>query len=150
MSKPIWVLDTNVVLDCLHFMNPAARPILHALETGQIECWASHATLEELRRVLDYPALGLDSARQTAILARYRAQVRCVEPAHAYCLPRCKDADDQKFLQLAAGGASMLVSKDRALLKLARWRELGFRILPPAAAVAEWVGTQTVSSRGEP
>ena len=38
-------------------------------------------------------------------------------------LPRCRDADDQKFLVLAAlCGADLLVTRDKLLLKLARHR----------------------------
>lgn len=145
MSKPIWVLDTNVVLDCLHFADPAALPILQALEAGRIECRVTSATLDELHRVLGYPALRIGAAAQSAIEARYRALVHRVEVAHDGRLPRCRDADDQKFLELAAAGSAVLVSKDRALLKLARRRGLGFRILSPAqaaAALADAVLTQ--------
>ena len=46
-------------------------------------------------------------------------------------LPRCRDADDQKFLELAAtAGADVLVTKDRELLRMKRG--LPFRVLPPA------------------
>ncbi len=49
-------------------------------------------------------------------------------------LPVCSDPDDQKFLELAlACGAAYLVTKDRALLELARRsdRALPFRIVTP-------------------
>lgn len=51
-------------------------------------------------------------------------------------LPRCADPDDQKFLELAlASGAQCLLSKDKALLQLARRtaREGWFQILCPSA-----------------
>ncbi|KWZ43575.1 MULTISPECIES: PIN domain-containing protein [Burkholderia] len=54
-------------------------------------------------------------------------------------LPKCKDRDDQKFLELAyAARADWLISKDRALLKLARRteRDFGFRIAQPAPFAA--------------
>jgi predicted nucleic acid-binding protein len=42
-------------------------------------------------------------------------------PAAAIGLPRCEDPDDQKFLELAwHARASHLVTRDKALLKLAR------------------------------
>ena len=48
-------------------------------------------------------------------------------------LPRCSDPDDQKFLELArAAQADVLVTKDQALLDLAR-RKLPFRIAAPQA-----------------
>lgn len=51
-------------------------------------------------------------------------------------LPRCRDPDDQKFLELARDGAAdFLVTKDKALLKLRRISRDpgGFRIVTPAA-----------------
>jgi predicted nucleic acid-binding protein len=53
-------------------------------------------------------------------------------------LPKCKDRDDQKFLELAhAAQADWLVSKDRAVLKLAKRiaRDFGFQIAQPAPFV---------------
>ena len=51
----------------------------------------------------------------------------------------CSDRDDQKFLDLAyTARADWLVTKDKALLKLARRaRRDGLKILLPAAACAE-------------
>ncbi len=134
----MWVLDTNVVLDLMHFADPRALPIRHALETGRIECRASAATLEELQRVLGYPEFGLTRPAQRALLARYQALAPCIDAPCVADLPRCRDADDQKFLELAAvAGARVLVSKDRALLKLAGRGCLPFRILSPQQATAQ-------------
>jgi uncharacterized protein len=127
------VLDTNVVLDLLHFDDSVARPLRHAFETGALCCAASPATLSEWRRVLGYPAFGLDAARQHALYARYAAHVRVVPDREVPGLPRCRDADDQKFLDLAARCGAVLVSKDRALLALRR-RVAGFAIVTPAEA----------------
>ncbi len=69
-----------------------------------------------------------------------------VEPpakaASPVALPVCKDPDDQKFLELAAScGADVLITKDKALLKLARrMKKLPlFRILTPEQWTAEWL-----------
>jgi len=131
------VLDTNVVLDLFHFDDPATRPLARALEAGLIRCVASPATLAEWRRVLSYPEFGLDAEAQAAMEARYAAFVsRVAEPGAGMGLPRCRDADDQKFLELAAAlPATALVSKDRALLDLRRRCAPQFRIMPPAEAV---------------
>jgi predicted nucleic acid-binding protein len=48
---------------------------------------------------------------------------------------RCKDRDDQKFLELSARcSADVLVSKDKALLKLRGRTKLAFQIVGPALA----------------
>lgn len=135
MNKPVWVIDTNVVLDLLHFSDPAAQPILRALESGRIECRVTEATLEELRRVLAYPAFRLNETAQASLCARYRALAQCVDAPPPGALPRCRDADDQKFIELAdAESAEVLVSKDRALLGLRRRHLLRFRIIGPSGA----------------
>lgn len=83
---------------------------------------SSPACLEELCRVLAYPEFGLESLRQASALEWYASRVETVAaPPAQVLLPRCRDADDQKFLDLAwAAGASHLVTKDKALLVLAR------------------------------
>lgn len=154
------MIDTNVVLDLLHFDDAIARPLWLALEAGQVRCVASTATLDELQRVLAYAEFGLDAARQAALFARYRAlseTARTVEacaglplkgtPTHYGLksmwnrMPRCSDPDDQKFIELAAAvRAQGLVSKDRAVLKLRRRCAPAFQVMTPAEAV-RWLAS---------
>ena len=131
------VLDTNVVLDLFHWGNIDAAPIMAALEAGHIECLADRRTLDELQRVLTYPQLKLTPAMAVDRYQRYARLVQLVEAGDAPPLPRCKDRDDQMFLELAArSSADLLVSKDKALLKLRGRTKLAFRILKPASAAA--------------
>ncbi|MDD2744799.1 MAG: putative toxin-antitoxin system toxin component, PIN family [Rhodocyclaceae bacterium] len=131
------VLDTNVVLDLYHWANTDAVPIMAALEAGQIECFADERTLDELLRVLTYPQLKMMPEMRVDRYNRYRDLVQLVQAGEAPPLPRCKDRDDQKFLELAARcEADILVSKDKALLRLRGRTTLGFQILQPAAASA--------------
>ncbi|RQR51700.1 putative toxin-antitoxin system toxin component, PIN family [Burkholderia sp. Bp9125] len=133
------VLDSNVWIDILVFDDPATRPIRAALERGSLVALIDGRCLTELEHVLDYPqfqARAVDKAAALEIVARLAQRV---EPppvaADAPPLPKCKDRDDQKFLELArAAQAEWLVSKDRALLKLAKRtaRDFGFRIAQPA------------------
>jgi predicted nucleic acid-binding protein len=135
LSEPLWVLDTNVVLDLLHFDDPAARPLLNALNSGRVRCAATAATFGEWQRVLAYPAFGLSAARQIDLRERYRAVCAFSEPPVAAGVPRCADADDQKFLDLAAALRAPLVSKDRKVLKLRRRCAPQFPVLTLAEAV---------------
>ncbi len=131
------VLDTNVVLDLFHWANVDAIPIMAALESKRIECCADQRTLDELHRVLDYPQLKLSPEMQVDRYNRYSQLVRQIPEGEAPPLPRCKDRDDQKFLELAARcNANILVSKDKALLCLKGRTTLGFQIMKPAAASA--------------
>jgi putative PIN family toxin of toxin-antitoxin system len=131
------VLDTNVVLDLFHWANTDAVPIMAALESGQIECFVDERTLDELQRVLTYPQLKMTPEMIVERYARYSRLVQLIPAGEAPPLPRCKDRDDQKFLELAARcGANLLVSKDKALLRLRGRTTLGFQILKPEAASA--------------
>lgn len=137
------VLDSNIWIDILVFDDPASRPIAAALESGRLQAVIDARCLAELTHVLDYPQFAsraIDKTEALARVARLTARIAAesmtpvVEPAIP--LPKCKDRDDQKFLELAqAAGAAWLVSKDRALLKLARRtaRDFGFRIGIPAS-----------------
>ncbi len=131
------VLDTNGVLDLFHLGNVDAVPIMAALEGGRITCFADERTLDELQRVLTYPQLKLTPNMIAERYARYSSLVRLVATGETPPLPRCKDRDDQKFLELAARcSADVLVSKDKALLKLRGRTKLEFQILKPAQAAA--------------
>lgn len=136
---PRLVLDTNIVLDLLHYTQNDAQPLLPLLESGSFVALADARTLDELARVVGYPQFGLDAASGAALCARYRALVEMIAEGEAPPLPRCKDRDDQKFLELAARGrADGLVSKDNALLKLKKRKTLTFAIHTPAEAV-KWM-----------
>jgi len=136
MTPPCAVLDTNVWLDLLLFDDPAGRALLAAFEAGHLRLVADEATRAEFARVLAYPQLLLDAERRQSLLLRHTAMgalVPMAEPAIA--LPRCADADDQKFLELAhRAQAQWLLTRDNALLALARrtQRDGLFRILTPA------------------
>jgi len=118
------VLDTNVVLDWVAFGDPQVRPIADAIERGLLQAATSSACLQELRRALSYAQVKLDSAAQLQAFARYTAYARVYaipEPGAIAGMPRCEDPDDEKFLELAwHARASHLLTRDKALLKLAR------------------------------
>ena len=119
------VLDTNVWLDWLVFADPGIKPLQAAVAAGRAEIVINADCEAELIRVLGYPLQKwtLDAGRQAACIAEYRTVVRKVETPCDIVLPACADADDQKFLELAASsGAHYLLSKDQALLALARHR----------------------------
>nr|WP_318024219.1 PIN domain-containing protein [Dyella japonica] len=143
MSVPVprLVLDTNVALDLFVFRDPACARLMDALQRGVATAVVDEPCRAEWLAVLTYPAFGLTApARAEAATAFDRwvtllsGQALALHPGVK--LPRCADPDDQKFLELAlAAGAQTLLSKDKALLQLARRtaREGWFRILCPSA-----------------
>ncbi|SDD07490.1 putative toxin-antitoxin system toxin component, PIN family [Paraburkholderia lycopersici] len=148
------VLDSNVWLDILVFDDRHTRPIRSALEHGAIEALIDARCQAELAHVLDYPQFAGRGVAKADALAALAGFVTLIDPpalpADARPLPRCRDRDDQKFLELAyASGAQWLVSKDRAVLKLARRvaRDFGFRIATPDTFVAECVQGAAASAQ---
>ena len=137
------VLDSNVWVDWLVFDDPGVAPIKSARRDGHLQILIDDACLAELRAVLAYPEFGLDAERQLRLVADVEditERQRGVS-ASAVSLPRCSDADDQKFLELAyTASADWLVTRDKALNNLnSRMQRLGVRVGTPAqwaAAVA--------------
>lgn len=67
-------------------------------------------------------------------------------------LPRCRDADDQKFMELAARcAADLLLTRDRELLRLARSRRRPppFAILVPEEAAVRLAATTATAGSGQ-
>lgn len=134
------VLDTNVVLDLFVYEDPATVPLRALLAEPQTRWLATPVMREELRRVLAYPqVLKRMAARELtadAILAAFdaRAQIVAIAPKAPYT---CKDRDDQQFIDLAVTHRAELVSKDKAVLRMAkRLATLGVRVCrqwPPAS-----------------
>ena len=122
-SPPRVVLDTNVVLDWLLFDDPRCAALGEAITTARVHWIASAPMRAELEHVL---ARGIashragDPAAALAAWSRWAAQIDPWDRPSPRDM-RCTDADDQKFIDLALQvGASALLSRDRAVLKLAR------------------------------
>ncbi len=130
------IIDTNVCLDLFVFRDPRWAAILSALKSGDIEAVTRDDCRNEWLRVLDYPHLPLDEKSKTQSAAEFDALITCIvpEPHNGAILPVCSDPDDQKFLELARDArAECLITKDKALLKLARKNAKAglFRIILP-------------------
>ncbi|MFN3884600.1 MAG: putative toxin-antitoxin system toxin component, PIN family [Rhodocyclaceae bacterium] len=134
------VFDTNVLVSLFVFADSRFAPLWGEVVSGRWIALTNAPCLAEFRRVLGYPLFALAPAAQEAAYAAYLARVETIDaiPQNARALPRCKDRDDQKFLELARDGeARWLVTADKLLLKLRRGRRLGglFRILTPDEAL---------------
>ncbi|MGO4302708.1 MULTISPECIES: putative toxin-antitoxin system toxin component, PIN family [unclassified Cupriavidus] len=138
---PRVVLDSNIWVDLLVFRDPHVEPIRTALATGAIAPVIRADCREELRRVLAYPQFARFDVDIGAALAEVDGFTTLEAApqqadADAVRLPKCRDTDDQKFIELAHfSRAALLVSKDKAVLKLrSRLRRMsGVEILPPRA-----------------
>ena len=113
------VLDTNIVLDLWVFDEPKAAALRTSVETGASGWIATAAMREELARVLAYPQivkrLTARALPADTVLAHFdrHAQLQPDAPKAPYA---CKDADDQKFIDLAVAHTAALHSKDAQVL----------------------------------
>ena len=144
---PIVVLDTNVVLDWLVFRNPVCAALGGALAAATLRWCASAAMRAELAHVLGRGAAQAWNPDLATLWTLWERN--CDElAAPTFLVPamrlRCTDADDQMFIDFSlAHGARFLLSRDRAVLKLARRaRPFGLTITTPA----DWATARSAST----
>lgn len=126
------MIDTNIWLDLLVFGDPRCAALDAAMAGGQLHVVISERCRDEFNAVIALPRWETvwlkrngGTIDRAALQGRLHALTQLVEvdtsAKPVATLPLCSDPHDQKFLQLAAAsGARGLITKDRALLKLAR------------------------------
>ena len=137
MSRRV-VLDTNTLVSALLFQQGRLTWLRTAWTTGVLVPVVSKATVAELLRVLAYPKFQLSRDEQQTLLADYLPYAETIPVIPAKLdLPACKDATDQKFLELAyTASVDALITGDRHLLDLAD--EFSIPVLNPEAA-RQWI-----------
>lgn len=146
------VLDTNVCLDLFVFRDARWALLLDALKTGELIAITREDCRTEWQLVLRYQHFKLDDDARVTVTREFDKLIRC-EPTlqsdmASVKLPICKDKDDQKFLELARdANASVLITKDKALLKLARktQRDGLFAIMTPEV----WLKTSITENHAD-
>jgi len=144
MPRRLIVIDSQSLFDWVVFRNPACSDWAAALGGPDWE-WIFTS---EMKAEFDFVAAKGFGERWPvdldALAATWSRHGRAVEaPAAPGAGDRlhCTDADDQKFIDLAiAARAHTLVTRDKALLKLARkaLARHGLRICRPEAWSKEW------------
>lgn len=132
------VIDTNVLVSGLIRPRGAPGAVLRALRDRRFVAVVSPAILEEIIDVLSRPWLrdkyAIDDQGVEALLRLLVLRAELVEP-HSE-IRRCRDADDDKFLETAVDGrADRLVSGDADLLALGSIE--GVAIVDPAGFLEE-------------
>lgn len=121
-ALPLLVLDTNVCLDLFVFDDMHTRPIMAALQAGQVRAITRSDCRDEWLAVLHYRHLPLNDENRPQAIAMFDRYIEVINPTEKGTrLPACSDKDDQKFLQVARDAqADFLITKDKALLKCAK------------------------------
>lgn len=135
-AAPRVVVDTNAVLDLWAFGDGRVAGLRAAVEAGRMDWVGTAAMRQELELVLQRGVAARYGAQAQAVLVQWDRQVRLCEavvPSPTDHRLRCRDGDDQKFLDLAlASKAQWLLTSDRDLLSMARRARLaGLEICSP-------------------
>lgn len=117
------IIDTNVVLDLFVFNDAEIATLKTTLLAGELNWIVVPAMRIELERVLTYPKIvprmAFYQVTAAAVLDKFDQLATMVDPA-----PRapwtCKDPDDQMFIDLAVQHQATLLSKDQAVLCMAK------------------------------
>ncbi|MBM4025722.1 MAG: putative toxin-antitoxin system toxin component, PIN family [Planctomycetes bacterium] len=129
-ENPHHVFDTNTLISALLFAH--SKPGLafrRTLKRGRV--LASSATIEELAEVLQRGRFEryVTAAEREEFLAAFVDESLLIEPSEE--IRACRDAKDNKFLELAVGGgASHIITGDTDLLVLHPFRRIA--IVTPA------------------
>ena len=122
-EQPLIVIDTNIVLDLFVFDDPGARHLHKSLLTRALQWLATAPMRDELADVLERSLI----AQRLQLRGTVAADVLDQFDQHSRLLPqpcmsdlRCRDPDDQMFIDLALAHRAMLLSKDRQVLRLRR------------------------------
>jgi putative PIN family toxin of toxin-antitoxin system len=149
VRNSVLILDTNIILDLFVFNDPDLanlKPALLAgLESKRLNWIATADMRVELERVLTYPKITPRMAfyQVTAddVLAKFDLLATLVVPA-----PKakwvCKDPDDQRFIDLAVQHQATLLSKDQAVLCMAKRMLTAGAVVQKATDFTPEIGTE--------
>lgn len=120
-NAPRVVIDTNLILSALVFVQGRLTALRLAWQNQRIQPLISKETAGELIRVLNYPKFKLSTDDQQELLADYLPYCLSITiPIPPPKTPDCRDVFDLPFMQLAlAGQADFLITGDQDLLTLA-------------------------------
>jgi uncharacterized protein len=119
------ILDTNIWLDWLVYQDASIEPLKQLHESGKLTLAATARMRDELADVLQraflLPVYQRKQCSAEQLLLEYDKLVSVHEAPPACAQLRCRDTDDQMFLDLAAHlKVYALVSRDKLVLKLAK------------------------------
>ncbi len=131
----IAVLDTHIWLEWLLWRSPRLEPLRVKHAAGSLQILHSIETLAEWRRVLAYPQFSQTVEQIDALCLEFIELTQACElmpDAQRNTLPKCRDPDDQKFLELSvSGGANWLITRDKKLRKIGKhkfFKSLGLQV----------------------
>lgn len=121
------VLDTNVLVSALLFTGISSE-LLPLWQRNAIMVLLSRSILEEYLRVLSYPKFQLSEAEiKNLIEEELLPYVEVVNPRRRLRVVK-RDPADNKFLECAiTGKAQVIISGDKDLLSIGRYRSISIQ-----------------------
>jgi len=120
------VLDTNVLVSALLFKGELSK-IADLWEKGRIIPVISKETFAEFKKVLSYPKFSLTDKEIKTIIEENILPFFEIVDTTINITGVCEDPDDDKFISCAiSASAGLIVSGDRDLCKLSRYRSIKF------------------------
>jgi uncharacterized protein len=132
--NPRIVIDTNVLVSGIFFETGNEAKVLDAVINNKLTLVTSLEILQEIRGTLAAEKFGLTPTEAFSIfqLILSISEILLTPPA---ATKKCRDPDDQKFLDCAAGGnAEFLVTGDKDLIEL---KTLGRTRIVPARHIVK-------------
>ncbi len=129
------VLDTNTVVSALLFSGISSK-LVSLWQKGLITPLLSREILDEYLRVLSYPKFDLSEGEiKELIQEEILPYAEVVKPKRRLRVVQ-RDPSDNKFVECGvAGKARVIISGDKELLSLGRYRQI--RIQSPAQFLAD-------------
>lgn len=132
-ETPWVVLDTNVLFDIWYWNDKDAQALKSAIFENRLRPVSTPSCLKEFAVVLTRPHFALSEEEQDRILTNVLS-LTLVTRTSIEGVVRCRDADDEKFLNLAfESRADFLFTKDKNVLRSGRrLAALGIKTQKPA------------------
>jgi putative PIN family toxin of toxin-antitoxin system len=130
------VLDTNVFVSGVFFSGPPYQ-ILRAWKNQELQIVVSQEILDEYYRVGEELSAQFPETDLNPVLELVATRAELIEAAKLDEAV-CDDPDDDKFFECAiAGGANLIVSGDKHLLKISDYK--GIKVVRPRQFVDEYL-----------
>lgn len=129
------VFDTNTIISALLFPRGQLSWIRRHWPSNQVTPFLSNETATEIIRVLSYAKFQLDKHEVEALLSDFLPFAETVSTVPVSKISKCRDPDDQIFIDLAVcGQAAILVTGDKDLLDM----DIDIVIETPAQYKKRW------------
>lgn len=129
------VVDTNILVSAFNFPGGAPETVVRLFLENQVELAISQPLLFELARVL-VDKFGWETIRAEEVIRLLLRKADLVAPTEEIREIKADPPDNRVLEAALAGGAEIIVSGDRHILKLRNWRAI--RMMDPAKFLEEF------------